>query len=397
MPLLIAHAVHHDPEDKNSGSNNGKTMTLEERTVLSFAKPDFQISPRFAFRGLACSLEEKAPGTSGLYRANSAHQIMDRNVKRAEAFEVFSMARAIAQRWQIILLLLVTNLFTSIAAGQQAADTQAADELFAQSKWEQAAQAYAQITAKERAPGQAWQNLGECYLHLSKFDQARQAFSSAAAQKFRPLLNKVNVARAYAAAGESARAISVLNEVAVTGKASGLRGYIAGAGELQKLASLPEYKLVLQSLRPCQAAEFHSFDFWVGDWAVQNPAGQRVGENQVTREQEGCLLVEHWKSGRGVETGTSFNYYDINDKKWHQLYISNSGDAGAFPPMAGNLIENKMVLISDEEASPVFRWTWYVISPGKVRQMAEQSNDSQKTWQTVWDSVYVSKPEQAFK
>jgi tetratricopeptide (TPR) repeat protein len=307
------------------------------------------------------------------------------------------MILAIAQRWQIILLSFVTSLFVSIAAGQQTADMRATDELFAQSKWEQAAQAYAQITAKEPAHGQAWQNLGECYLHLSKFNQARQAFSSAVAQNFRPLLNKVNIARAYAAAGESAQAISVLNEVAATGKASGLRGYIAGAGELQKLASLPEYKQVLQSLRPCQAAEFHSFDFWIGDWAVQNPAGQRVGENQVTREQEGCLLVEHWESSRGVETGTSFNYYDINDKKWHQLYISNSGNAGAFPPMAGNLIENKMVLITDEKVSPVFRWTWYVISPGKVRQMAEQFNDGQQTWQTVWDSVYVSKQEQALK
>lgn len=307
------------------------------------------------------------------------------------------MTLAIAQRWQIILLSFITSFLASYAAGQQTAAMQAADELLAQSKWEQAAQAYAQITVKEPANGQAWQNLGECYLRLSRFDQARQAFSSAAGQNFRPLLNKVNVARAYAAAGETSQAISMLNEVAATGKASGLRGYITGASELQKLAGLPEYKDVMQALRPCQAAEFHSFDFWIGDWAVQSPAGQRLGENQVTREQEGCLLVEHWKSARGVETGTSFNYYDVNDKKWHQLYISNSGNAGAFPPMAGNLIDNKMVLVSDEKISPVFRWTWYVISPGKVRQMAEQSNDGQKNWQTICDSVYLSKPEQAFK
>lgn len=306
------------------------------------------------------------------------------------------MTLARRQCKQIILVLaFFTSFLTSHAAGQQATTMQAADELFAQSKWEQAALAYVEIAAKEPLNGQAWQNLGECYLRLSKFDESRHAFSSAVEHNFRPLLNKVNIARAHAAAGETTQAISVLNEVAATGKASGLRGYVAGASELQKLAALPAYQQVLQSLRPCQAAEFHSFDFWVGDWAVQNPAGQRVGDNRVTREQEGCLLVEHWKSARGVETGTSFNYYDINDKKWHQLYISNSDNAGAFPPMAGNLIDNKMVLVSDQKVSPVFRWTWYVISPGKVRQMAEQSSDGQKTWQIVWDSVYVSKPEQA--
>jgi hypothetical protein len=50
-----------------------------------------------------------------------------------------------------------------------------------------------------------------------------------------------------------------------------------------------------------------------------------------------------------------------------------------------------MVLITDETKSPVSRWTWYVLEPGKVRQMAEQSTDGEKTWSIVWDSVYVKK------
>lgn len=36
--------------------------------------------------------------------------------------------------------------------------------------------------------------------------------------------------------------------------------------------------------------------------------------------------------------------------------------------MAGGLVDTKMVMISDAKISPVFRWTWYVISPGKVRR-----------------------------
>jgi hypothetical protein len=65
--------------------------------------------------------------------------------------------------------------------------------------------------------------------------------------------------------------------------------------------------------------------------------------------------------------------------------------------MSGGLVDNKMVMISDEKVSPVFRWTWYVLSPGKVRQMAEQSDDQQKTWRVIWDSTYVSKSQQAAK
>lgn len=139
----------------------------------------------------------------------------------------------------------------------------------------------------------------------------------------------------------------------------------------------------------CQSPEYRQFDFWAGDWDVHSPDGPSVGHNLVTVEQDGCLLIEHWKSSAGGETGTSFNYYDVRDKKWHQLYLDNSGNAGAFPAMGGKLVDGKMVLISDEKQSPVFRWTWYVLGPDKVRQMAEQSDDAQKTWKIIWDSVYV--------
>ena len=69
----------------------------------------------------------------------------------------------------------------------------------------------------------------------------------------------------------------------------------------------------------------------------------------------------------------------------------NSGNAGAFPAMSGELKDGRMVLITDEKVSPVSRWTWYAIPPDEVRQMAEQSTDGQKTWQITWDSYYVRK------
>jgi hypothetical protein len=94
---------------------------------------------------------------------------------------------------------------------------------------------------------------------------------------------------------------------------------------------------------------------------------------------------------RGGQTGSSFNYFDPGDKKWHQLYVDNTGKPGVFPGLSGDFKDDKMVLLSNEQANPVLRWTWYVISPGKVRQMAESSSDGQKTWRTVWDSVYVER------
>jgi tetratricopeptide (TPR) repeat protein len=293
-----------------------------------------------------------------------------------------------------MIMVLSLVAFAGHASGQQAPSLQSADALFAESKWEQAAHLYADITAKDPTNGPAWQHLGECDLQLQRFDDAIKAFQHSID---RPLMTKVDIARAYVAKADTHQALDVLKEVAATGQASRLRGYIAGASEFQKLHDNAEYQEFLKSTLPCQAAEFRQFDFWIGEWAVHNPAGQKVGDNQITREQDGCLLVEHWKSGRGVESGTSFNYFDIRDKKFHQIYFDNSGNAGAYPPMAGSVVDNKMVMVSDEKVSPVFRWTWYVISPGKVRQMAEQSDDQQKTWRIVWDSTYISKTQQAGK
>ena len=142
-----------------------------------------------------------------------------------------------------------------------------------------------------------------------------------------------------------------------------------------------------QSDQPCSKDVYRQFDFWIGKWEVKSPAGKTIGWNEVTRELGGCLLVEHWKSA-GKSAGSSFNYYDIRDQQWHQLYIDNSGDAGAFPVMSGYLQNGKMVLLTDPKIKPLDRWTWYQTSPGKVRQMAERSEDGGKTWSTVWDSTY---------
>jgi hypothetical protein len=302
---------------------------------------------------------------------------------------------------QIILVnIFVITACSQLRARQNAvpnSDQQTADKLCADSKWQPAAGIYADIVAKDPQNAQAWSNLGECNLQLQKFDDALKAFQHAADLNFRPLITKVDLARVYVSKGDTQHALGKLKEIEATGQAPRMRAYVASVPELQKLRDNAEYQQFLKATIPCQTAEFRQFDFWIGDWAVENPAGQKVGDNLVTREQDGCLLVEHWKSGRGIETGTSFNYYDIRDKKFHQIYFDNSGNAGAYPPMAGGLVDNKMVMISDETSSPVFRWTWYTVSPGKVRQMAEQSDDGEKSWHIVWDSTYVNKRQQAGK
>lgn len=288
-----------------------------------------------------------------------------------------------------ISLGMVCLLFWSAAAhGQESQQMQAARELLLQSKWTEAAKAYADITAKDPKNGAAWQNLGESLLQQHQQQAAIEAFRRAAQLGFRPILNQLNIARGYADAHDKVNALAALQEIVDSGNGGRMRPIILSSTEFSGFAGDSEFQKLLDKMRPCTSAEYRQFDFWIGDWDVQ-VQGQSAGHNLVTLEQDGCLLVEHWKASTGGQTGTSFNYYDVRDKKWHQLYLDNSGNAGAFPAMAGTLTGGKMVLVTDPNVSPVSRWTWYVVSPGKVRQMAEQSTDGQKTWGITWDSIYV--------
>ena len=291
-------------------------------------------------------------------------------------------------RRQTCLAAIVMVVSGSVVVSQQMPTMASAGELFNQAKWEEAAKAYSAITAKEPKNGAAWQNLGECLLQAHQHEEAVAAFEHAIAAGFRPALNQVNVARVYGDAKDRVKAMVELQKMIDSGMGGRMRPVVLSSIEFAQWKDDAEFQKLVEKMAPCRSSEYRQFDFWVGDWDVHAPNGPSVGHNVVTLEQDGCLLVEHWTASSGGQTGTSFNYYDVRDKKWHQLYLDNSGNAGAFPAMAGNLINGKMVLLTDEKQMPVSRWTWYVLASGKVRQMAEQSSDGQKTWSIVWDSVY---------
>ena len=292
-------------------------------------------------------------------------------------------------RNNLLALILITLLVAGFASAQQ---TQAAaDKLLSDSQWDQAAAAYKEITTREPGNGPAWAGLGDALLNLGKYDDSVVAFTHAVELNDRPVRNQVKIAGAYARKGDRAQMLNTLQQVVGSPNAGRALPLIVSAQDFAAYTKDEQFRALLDQLRPCKAGAYRQFDFWIGDWDVQSPTGQPLGSNLVTNEQDGCLLIEHWHSGRGVESGTSFNYYDIHDKKWHQLYIDNLGDAESYPPLTGELRDGKMVLLTEVKDNAVSRWTWYLMSPGHVRQMAEQSSDGGKTWQTTWDSVYVKK------
>ena len=144
---------------------------------------------------------------------------------------------------------------------------------------------------------------------------------------------------------------------------------------------------------PCEAAEFHQFDFWIGDWEVTGRKGNIVGTNTIDRPLGGCVLQEHWVGTSGSR-GSSFNVYDATRKQWHQTWVDNQG---TLLLLDGSFADGKMVLsgpgVNATGAAIINRITWQREhgDPDRVRQTWDTSSDGGKTWQTVFDGLYARK------
>ena len=141
---------------------------------------------------------------------------------------------------------------------------------------------------------------------------------------------------------------------------------------------------------PCLAPEYRQFDFWVGDWDVFDPAGNRVGTNNITREFGGCVVQEHWEArGPQKQVGSSFNTYNPGTRQWHQTWVDSTG---GFLLLDGAFTDGRMVLSADmtnKRGRLKHRITWTPQADGRVRQFWETSADDGKTWKPAFDGMYV--------
>lgn len=97
--------------------------------------------------------------------------------------------------------------------------------------------------------------------------------------------------------------------------------------------------------RPCTAEGHDRFDFWVGDWDVYNPAGTRVATSVISKELDGCVVMEDYIAGQ--YRGLSLNMYDVRTGGWTQFYVDNIITNYR---LAGGLDGNRMVMTSAQPA-----------------------------------------------
>jgi len=140
---------------------------------------------------------------------------------------------------------------------------------------------------------------------------------------------------------------------------------------------------------PCLSSpEYRQFDFWVGEWEVFDPGGQKVGENVVLSASKGCLVLENWTGTAGGE-GKSMNFYEPSLKKWRQIWV---GSLGAVSEFSGEYKDGAMRFSGETrmgaDKKVQRRLTFFNLGPNEVRQFSERSTDEGASWQVDYDFRY---------
>ena len=294
----------------------------------------------------------------------------------------------------ILLFILVVFFAGGISAQQTPMSPKmtAANELYRQQKYQEAASAFGEVVRAEPNNGRAWYLLGMSLHSLGKYEQAIAAFEKNVAIAQNPSA-MYNIACGYARLGQADKAFEWL-EKSLNGGGAAFANLDADA-DLENIRRDARFKkmseLAERKKKPCMfTAEARQFDFWLGEWDVFNPAGQKVGVNSIQMFANGCGVMENWTDAVGG-SGKSINYYDASTQKWYQHWIGSGGGAARY---AGGFTENAMRFEGESSANGkkiLNKLTFFRLDENTVRQLAESSADEGKTWTVNYDFKYVRK------
>lgn len=150
---------------------------------------------------------------------------------------------------------------------------------------------------------------------------------------------------------------------------------------------------VISQNKPCACCtEAHQqFHFWVGDWTVHDSTGKLVGENNIVLMHDSCIMQENYTTSKGY-TGTSYNYYNVQDSSWNQTWVDNQGGSLL---LKGRLQGEKMVLrsamLEGKKGKFYHRITWFSRKDGAVIQIWDVLNAKDELVQQAFWGEYQRK------
>jgi tetratricopeptide (TPR) repeat protein len=295
---------------------------------------------------------------------------------------------------------------TTSSAGAQSASAPpappAADAAFFGAQWARAKSLLDQFLASN--PGSLNAHVKAGYVEL------RLGNAAAAVAHFDEVVSKApppgapaahaGIAMALAQQGKSSDAIARLTTAVDAGYAN--YQVLDGDEAFASLRKDPRFVALrgraVNNAHPCMGDSVaRAFDFWVGDWDVYvSGTTQLAGSNRIDRVSGGCAILENWTANtsllNALSDGKSLNFVVPATRKWRQVWMGSGGGLTYYDE--GEYRDGAMRFTYDN-ATPrgrlTGRFAFFNLGPNKVRQMQESTPDSGRTWQTVYDFIYVRK------
>ena len=289
-------------------------------------------------------------------------------------------------------VLLFVLLMSSLAFAD---DEDAARKAYEGKQWSSAADLYRKLTQTEPKNPLYWYRLGNASRHAGDLVKAESAFQQAQQLGFQPMYVNVGLAAVSSLNGDADKALGIIEALAKNGAPAA--ALIEGDPAFQGISAQPRFVAALDSMKeqaaPCKYHEKHpkyrEFDFWLGDWDVYGKGGALAGHSHVELMIGDCVLNENWTDMAGG-VGKSYNKYNAPLKRWEQYWVDQYGTTTYY---VGNIEGPNMVFLADgfnPAGQPQKqRMTFFPLSPDKVRQFGETSDDEGKTWRVSFDLTYV--------
>jgi hypothetical protein len=151
--------------------------------------------------------------------------------------------------------------------------------------------------------------------------------------------------------------------------------------------------------KPCDAAPYHQFDFWLGDWRVYDGTnGQLVAKDHIEMQFSGCVVQQtldfvtdmYRKPGVAYRlAGASTSRFD--GQQWLQLWVDNQWGAiimkGA-PTKDGDMVLDTVIPSRGRDV----RLIWKRQPGGVVRILQYVADTGSGKWEPYGDLIYRPEP-----
>lgn len=289
-------------------------------------------------------------------------------------------------------LLILILLFGGLSLRAQSLKLEA-DNLFQNQKWEDAVHKYQKYLKENPKDSSGWFKIGVSLVNLGKSKAAITSLNTAKNTGFFPGPVYYHISRAHVLNKNRELAMAALAQAADAGfsnfkilKTDPIWDSYQKDETFQQLFHQIEINAF-----PCLGdVNRQHFKFWIGEWDVF-VNGTKVGQNTITLEEGGCVIHEAYTTS-GSFSGQSFNYVDPLDKKWHQLWVSSTGNVLDYIEInrAEGMLQLQCDYLSPQNSLSKSRLTFTKNEDGTVRQFFENSTDGEN-WVPAFDGLYKRK------